>query len=194
MAKRPDLNSLGNKELDDAEKQFHMFEKNVKSLTLDRMNEASKEEVEPIVKLSQKDIARSPDIYLKPARRIACAEKFNEDYRQQYEFDKQYVHFTAENREVKGDKIEFWTKPYAGIPAEFWEVPHGKPVWAPRYVAERIKGCTYHRLKMEQKIIGINELGGQEYGQMVADQTIQRLDALPVSGRKSVFMGETNFG
>lgn len=67
-----------------------------------------------------------------------------------------------------------------------------KAIWAPRYVAEQIKKCNYHRLRTEDRsIIGGDERGNQYTGQMVVDSTIQRLDALPVSTRKSVFMGAT---
>ena len=192
VKERPETNTLGNKELDKAEKQFEAFDENIKSLTLDRMNQAPKLETEPQTKLSQQDIARAQDIYIKPFKTIGCREKFNEDYRQDYEFAKQNVQFTAENKEIIGDKIELWTKPFAGVPAMFWQVPVNKPVWGPRYLAERIKGCTYHRLKMEETPTNTNQFG-QEYGKMAVDTTIQRLDATPVSQRKSVFMGAVNF-
>ena len=77
------------------------------------------------------------------------------------------------------------------MPAEFWEIPPNKPVWGPRYLAERIKGCSYHRLSMElnEKNIVSGDGMGQYFGQMVADKVIQRMDAIPVSNRKSIFMG-----
>jgi len=75
------------------------------------------------------------------------------------------------------------------MPAEEWKVPVNKPLWAPRYVAERIKGCKYHRLVMQQSTSTSADGMGQYYGSMVADTTIQRLDAIPMSTRKSVFMG-----
>jgi hypothetical protein len=34
---------------------------------------------------------------------------------------------------------------------------------------------------------------GQYYGQMAADKIVQRLDAFPVSKRKSLFMGANEF-
>ena len=76
--------------------------------------------------------------------------------------------------------------------AEWWEVPTNKPIWAPRYVAERIKGCTYHRLTMQDRAISTDGMGTYT-GQMIADTTIQRLDAHPVAQRKSVFMGASGF-
>lgn len=190
---RPQTNTLGNIELDKAEKQFEAFEDNIKGMTLDRMNCAPKLELEPQTQLSQKELAKSPDIYLKPFKTIGSREKFNEDYREQYEFDKQMVCFIAENNEIKGDRIELWTKPYAGVPAMFWHVPVNKPVWGPRYLAERIKACTYHRLKMDEKTITGQNQYGQEYGQMAVDTIINRLDARPVSQQRSVFMGTSGF-
>ena len=185
---RPKVNSAGEQELERVEAQFHEFDKQVKDLTLDSMNKAPKVETEPLNRLSQKDIENSGDIYLKPIRSIGSKEKFNEDFRNDYNFAKEYVRFIAENKEIIGETIELWTKPFAGLPAEYWKVPTGKPIWAPRYVAERIKGCSYHRLVMQQSQTSADGMGTY-FGNLVADTTVQRLDALPVSTRKSIFMG-----
>ncbi len=191
---RPKANSsLAQKEMDKVEKQFEQFDNQVKELTLDRMNEAPKTEVEPQTKLSQKDLSRAKDIYLKPERSIGCKEKFNEDYREQYNFAKEYVQFTAENKELIGETLELWTKPFAGIPAEFWRVPANKPLWGPRYLAEQIKKCSYHRLVMQNHNMVGSDGMGTYYGNMAADTTVQRLDAIPVSQKRSVFMGAVNF-
>jgi len=193
MAEKPKAKtSLVEKELDKLEKQFEAYDTNVKELTLDRMNMAPKQETESQTKLSQKDIEKSKDIYLKPRRSIGSKEKFNEDYRKDYEFSKEYVYFTAENKELIGDSMEFWTKPFPGLPAEEWVVPANKPVWAPRYVAEQIKSCKYHRLRMDNTVTGADG-HGQYYGSMAVDTTVQRLDAIPVSKKRSVFMGASNF-
>jgi len=191
MTEKPKL--TGNKELDKAQDQFEAFDKNIKDLTLDRMNMAPKQEVEPQTKLSSNEIAKSKEIYLKPKRTIGSKEKFNEDYRKDYEFDKEYVNFIAENKEIIGETIDLWTKPYAGLPAEWWEVPVNKPVWGPRYLAERIKGCRYHRLVMQQNVSTGGDGYGQYYGSMAVDTSVQRLDAMPVSSRKSIFMGAKSF-
>lgn len=184
--------SLAEKELDKAESQFKEFDENIKNLTFDRMNESSKLEQEPIHKIAQSDISGSKDIYLKPHRSISSREKFNENYRKEYEFAKQYVYFIAEHREIIGEDIDTWTKPFAGMAAEWWKVPVGKPVWAPRYVAERIKGCSYHRLTMQNTITDSSGMG-QFYGTLAVDTTIQRLDALPATKTKSIFMGASSF-
>ena len=186
-------NSLAATEMDKAEKQFDQFTEQVQSMTLDRMNEAPKLETEPQTKLSQNEIARSKDIYLKPFKTIGTREKFNENFRASWEFDKEYVHFTAENKEIIGETIEMWTKPYAGIPAEFWKVPVNKPIWGPRYLAEQIKRCSYHRLKMDESQTVGSDGRGVYYGQMAVDNTIQRMDAMPVSSRKSIFLGASGF-
>lgn len=188
MAKKPETNSLGNQELDKAEKQFEAYEQNIKDLTLDRMNQAPKLEIEPQTKIAQVDIAKSREIYLKPEKTIQSKEKFNEDYREEYNFAKEYVQFTAENKEIIGESIELWTKPFAGIPCELWKVPVNRPVWGPRYLAERLKACQYHRLTMQERPVSGDSMG-QYYGHMVADNIVQRLDAIPVSSRKSIFMG-----
>lgn len=189
-AKRP---SVAEQELEKLENQFDAHAREVEQLTLDRMNMAPKLELEEQTKLSQNQISESKDIYLKPHRSIGSQEKFNEDYRSQYNFDKEFVYFIAENNEIIGEDIDIWTKPYAGMPAEWWKVPVNKPVWAPRYVAEQIKRCSYHRLKMDQKVITGGDGAGQYTGGVTVDSIVNRLDARPASKRKSIFMGSNNF-
>jgi hypothetical protein len=191
MAKKD--GSLAEAELEKAEKQFEAYDKQIKDLTLDRMNTAPKEDKEPQTKLAQKDIDKSKYIYLKPAKAIGSREKFNEAYREAYNEAKEYVQFIAENKEIIGETIEMWTKPFAGMPAEFWQVPTNKPVWGPRYLAEQIKRCTYHRLIMQQNTVTNQDGYGQYYGAMAVDSIINRLDAIPVSSKKSIFMGASSF-
>ncbi len=184
--------SLAEKELQKADEQFKAFDENVQALTLDRMNQAPKLDQEPIHKIAQADISQSKDIYLKPHRSISSVEKFNEKYREEYNHAKEYVYFIAEHREIIGEDIDAWTKPFAGMPAEWWKVPVGKPVWAPRYVAERIKGCSYHRLTMQNTVTDSSGMG-QFYGTLAVDTTVQRLDALPATKKRSIFMGASGF-
>jgi len=191
MTQKPRLsNSQAQNDLDKAEKQFEAFEESIQNMTLDRMNQAPKQETEPQTKLSQKDIERSKEIYLKPVTSITSRDKFNERFRADYEFEKEYVQFIAEHNELKGEVIETWTRPRGGIPAEFWKVPTNKPVWGPRYLAEQIKRKNYHRFVMQQHVM-THSLGGvgEMYGSMAVDTIIQRLDARPVSSKKSIFMG-----
>lgn len=193
MIDKPKLKSGSEKELEKAQEQLDAFEQNVKELTLDHMNSASKEEVEPQTKLSQNEIAKSKDIYLKPKRSISSKEKFNEKFRDAYNFDKEYVHFIAENKEIIGETIELWTKPYAGMPAEEWAVPVNKPLWGPRYLAEQIRRCTYHRLIMDESAPIGSDATATYCGRMVADKTVSRLTAEPVVNARSVFMGSNTF-
>lgn len=194
MAEKPiPKSSEADKELTRLENQFDKFNEQVNQLTLDRMNEAPKKEHEPQTKIAQSDIADSKDIYLKPFRTIMSKEKFNENFRSDYQFAKEYVFIIAENYEIKGELIEMWTKPFPGIPAEFWKIPVNKPLWTPRYVAEQLKRCSYHRLSMDEKRISGQNQFGSEYGQFVVDETINRIDARPASKKKSIFMGSNIF-
>jgi hypothetical protein len=177
------------KEIQKLSDQFDAHEEQVKNLINDR-SEAKKEDVEPQTKLSQKEIEKSNDIYLKPERSISASDKFNEKFREDYNFAKEYVQFIAEHREIIGETIEAWTRPFGGMPAEFWKVPTNRPVWGPRYLAERIRKCTYHRLTMKQDVMTERSGYGTMYGQMVADTIVERLSAIPVSPRKSIFMGK----
>jgi len=191
--KRPELNSTGELELQKVEKQLNEFTEEVNQINFNRMDLTRKPEVEQQTKLSQSQIANSKEVYLKPFKKVSCQEKFNENFRNAYEYDKEYVHFIAENKEIIGECIDMWTKPYAGMPAEEWKVPVNTPVWAPRYVAEQIKRKYYHRMVMKDIPTGQDHAATYQ-GTMVVDTTIPRLDAYPASsGKKSIFMGSTNF-
>ena len=180
------------KELEKAAENFEMYDKSVKDLVLDRANEPPKQETEPQTKMSQQEIRNSKDIYLKPKRTISSREKFNEKYRDEYNHAKEYVQFIAEHKELIGEDIELWTKPFPGVPAEEWQVPTNKPIWGPRYLANQIKRKYYHRLKTENRPTN-SEGGVQYYGAMTVDTTVQRLDAQPVSQKRSIFMGSGAF-
>lgn len=190
---KPKVNSEAQKELDKAQSQFDAFDQEIKSMTLDRMNSAEKLEVEPQTKIAQSDLENMKDIYLKPFRTISSKEKFNEKFRSSYEFDKQYVNFIAENKEIIGEAIDLWAKPYPGLPAEEWKVPVNKPVWAPRYVAEQIKRKNYHKLSMENRQATSSDAMGVYTGNLVVDKVVQRLDAYPHTKKKSIFMGSNSF-
>lgn len=197
---RPRLNSDSAKELDKLDDQFQAFDKQVKDLTNDRMNAAPLQEVEAQTKLSQEDIAKSKEIYLKPKRSLGPGvepksgkrELFNEKFREDWNYSKEFVQFIAEHREIIGEIIETWTKPFPGVNTEYWEVPTNKPVWGPRYLAEQIRRKVYHRLIMDNRPTEVMGTGTM-YGGLVVDKTIARLTAEPVSTRKSIFMGDRAF-
>jgi hypothetical protein len=199
---KPKVSSgFAQKELDKAEKQFEKFEKEIKDCTLDRMNAAPKEDVEQQTKTSNREAQKADGIWLKPEKfhgpgvdpKTGKVEQFNEKFRSDYNFKKEYVKFIAENKEIIGESLELWTKPFPGVNAEFWKVPVNTVVWGPRYLAEQIKGSSYHRLRMdENKITGYNAAGSMT-GQLVVDNIVQRLDAIPVSDKKSIFMGASSF-
>lgn len=193
-AQKPQLsNSKSQKELDRADAEFKKFDAELKEMTLDSVNTAPKEDKEDQTKLSQKEIQKSKDIYLKPDRSIASVEKFNEKFRESYNFQKEYVNFVAENHEIIGETIEKWTKEFPGQPAEFWKIPTNKPVWGPRYLAESLKRCSYRIFSMdERQVVGADGMGSYT-GKIIVDSVKQRLDAHPVSTRKSVFMGASGF-
>lgn len=192
--KKPEVSSeFARKELDKAAEQVDRFNESVNNLTLDRMREAPKLETEMQVPMSQREMQNAKDIYLKPRKSIGSTEKFNEKFRNHYKYQSEYVKFVAEHKEIIGEVIEMWTKPFPGVPAEFWEVPTNKPVFAPRYVAERIRGCSYHRLKSQDSTVVSSDGLATYHGAIVADCEVQRLDAMPVSNRKSIFMGSEDF-
>lgn len=193
MAGRPKVNSDSQNELDKIEKQSDEFNQNIQTMTIDRMNAAPLTEQEPQTKIAQKDLDKIKDIYLKPKRTIGSKEKFDEKWRDKYNFEKEYVCFIAENKEIIGESIEMWTKPFPGMPAEFWEVPTNKPIYGPRYLAEQIHSRKYHRFVMQRNVSAGGDHMGEYYGSMAVDTTINRLDAQPATTKKSIFMGESSF-
>ena len=187
------------KELDKVEEQFKAREENFKGLTLDNMNTAPIAENE--YKLSQAEVGNSTDVYLKPVKSIGpgvhpktgVQEKFNEKFRSHYEFQKEYVNFTAYNNMITGEDIEIWTKPFPGLNCEMWKVPCNKPIWGPRYLAEQLTRCRHHNLTMKKDTITGGDGMGTYHGTIVAKETVQRLDAQPVIKQKSIFMGSNKF-
>lgn len=186
---KPKVNSQAEKELDKAQEQFDNFDKQVKDMTMDRMNSSPREETESQIRMSNREIQAVKDHYLKPHKVIGCRDKFNEKFRSEYNYAKTYVPFIAENNELKGETLDIWTRPFPGMPAEEWLVPTNKPVWGPRYLAEQIKRKYYHRMKMDESTMTSADGTAKYYGQMAVDTTVQRLDARPVNQGKSVFMG-----
>lgn len=186
--------SLAEKELDRLDNQFKDYEEQVKSLDMNTLASAPKEEKEPQTRLSQNQIADAlvKPMYLKPRYSIGSPQKFNEKFREQWEFAKQYVPFIAEHNE-SGDTIEIWTRPFGGVPAEFWQVPVNKPIMGPRHLAEQIKSRTYRRLVTDESRKTSSDGTGEWFGQMVAQKTINRLDAMPVTNKRSIFMGDNAF-
>jgi hypothetical protein len=194
MVEKPKpTSSLAEKELNKVEKQLEEFDDQVKSLTLDRMNCAPKLEKDRDSARSQQEISNSKTIYLKPVRSISSREKFNENYREEYEKVKKYVEFEAKHNEIKGEKLELWTKPFAGMPAEFWNVPVGVSVSAPQYVKNRIDECYYHKLSMQQNVSNGTDGMGEYYGSMVVDNVVQRLETLNIKKNPRIYMGSRNF-
>ncbi len=121
-------NSDAQNEIERVKEQFDTFDEKIKDMTMDRMNAAPKQEVEPQTKLSDKQIDKFPDHYLKPVKKISDRQVFNEDFRSEWNFQKEYVNFIAEHKECIGENIEIWTHPFGGVGAEYWEVPTNKPV------------------------------------------------------------------
>jgi len=176
------------KEMDKLQKQVDEFDSQVKEMTLDQMNQAPKLEQEPQTKLSTREIDKSNKVWLKPERWIADGQKFNTRFEEKWNYQKEYVQFIAEHKEIIGEAIEIWTHPFGGKGAEFWKVPTNAPVWGPRYLAEQIRKCVYHRLRMDQGVTG-RDSQGSYFGNMVVDITVPRLTAEPVATGRSVFMG-----
>lgn len=190
MAQPPKLVAGTQKELEKLDHQFDSYKKQLDNLTLDEMNKAPLKEEPPQIERSVAETRKIEAPYIKPVRSISGREKFNEKYRSDWEHDKQYVLIEAENKMIIGEQVEMWTKPYAGIPAEFWNIPVNKPINVPRYVANQIKGAKHHELHMDDTKTISSDAIAEYQGVMVAKKTIQRLDARKPEMNLSISMGK----
>lgn len=177
MVDRPKLVSESQKELDKVEAQFDQFEKQMQALSGQGNPVTEREEQS---KLSSKEQNNTDAPYIKPNRTIGSKEAFNEKFRATYDYSKQYVRVIAENNEIKGETIEVWTKPFPGVPAEFWKVPVNKPIYIPRYLASQIATRVYNKYVMEDRPTHM-EGGGTFYGSLIAKETMRRLDCRPAA-------------
>lgn len=178
---KPKVNSDSQKELDRVEKQFEQFNEQAQSMTLEAMNKAPLKDIEQQTKLSNREMNRDDAPYIKPVRSLSGTDKFNEKYRKDWEHAWEYVKCVVENLEIIGERVQKWTKKFAGDPAHFWEIPVNKPIYLPRFVAEELSKCWYHRLKMDESMTSPNGNGITHYGAIVAEQRVHRLNCRPVN-------------
>ena len=171
-----------NKSLEKAKQQIEDFEAQVKAITPDPQGKLPVLQEEQQTKLAQRQIDQIDGILLKPSRSISSKEKFNENFREDYEFARQNVRFIAENKEIIGEAIELWTKSFPGTTCEFWTVPVNKVVIGPRYLAEQIAKKAYTKYVMEENVRTGSDYAGEYTGAMVATHRIQRLEARPAAG------------
>jgi len=184
---KPKVSASAQRHLDKTEAQFEKYSEQLTSMAQNDIRSLPVKEEEMQTKLSSREIHRDNAIYLKPERTIPDGQKFNEAFAKEYEFDCQLVNFIAEHKEIIGEKIELWTHPYGGKGASFWKVPVNKPVWGPRYLAEQIKESRYVKYISEQAPNMPNTNSMQMYGGIIAETQVQRLDAHPVSTKKTFF-------
>lgn len=175
MARKPNISSRSEQELNKAEKQLEKFTDQVKSLTIDEVSKAPVVEKEQQTLLSKREANAKEAPYIKPNRSIHSKEKFNEKFREDYENGRKYVKCIVENNEIIGESVQFWIKKWPGTSAEEYTVPVNKPVYIPRYVAEHLASRSYHRLVMQDK--QPHEIvEGEPMGTMVAKETKHRID------------------
>lgn len=179
VARKPKVNSKGDQELKRADEQFNKFEEQVKSLTHDEISKAKIVEMEPQTKLSTREIEKSDAPYIKPVRAIFSTEKFNEAFRKERDDGWKYVKCIVENNEIQGERIEKWTKRWTGEPAHFWQIPVNKPIYLPKFLAEELQNCCYHRLVMEEASQSNND-GSSLTHSLVSKETRHRIDCRSV--------------
>lgn len=186
MSERPRVNSKGQQELDKVADQFEDYSSQIRKISDNVTDAPQASDYNPSTKISAREAHRAARI-MKPTKTIGSKERFNEAYRGEYEEAKKYVTCIVENFEFSG-KIDCWTKPFPGMPAEYWELPCGTPIIVHRYVADRISQCSYRRLSMDDTPSPTNYVESDRLGAIVVAETKRRLDARPV-GSAFVAMG-----
>lgn len=172
---RPRLNQEGQSILDKLDTSISSITKEAEKLDPSTIKSV---ETEQQTKLSKREERNLPAHYLKPVRSVNTKERFNENYRKDWEKGWEYVRVVVENREIIGEAVEVWTKKFAGDPANFWKVPVNTPVYIPRLLAEQLSKCHYIRYKMEDRVTQADSYG-QYTGAMVAETTVDRLVCRP---------------
>jgi hypothetical protein len=190
MDKRPRVNSEGQKKLEEVQAQLDHVVENARAVdSVEQREFLPRREREEQTKLSSAE-QRKNIIVLKPIKTLfAVGQKFDENFREDYNYDKQYVDFIYEHNEEKGSTLEIWTRPYPGVPAEFWLVPANKPVSGPRYLKNQIDNMTYITRKyVEQKSVG-SDYAGQYVGALEVQNVEERASTKEVSKKVKIFMG-----
>ena len=148
---------LHGKVLEDAEKNFLNFQKEVASINpLD--SNVPLEEKDPYTKLSKKEMQAADAPYITPVRELSRPNvaKYGEQGKFHYNsaHDKlreegwRYIKVTVDNYEAVGQTIEMWTGEWGCEPGYLWHVPVNKPIRIPVFLAKQIKGCRYHEIVM----------------------------------------------
>lgn len=187
MKDKPNVNEQGLEELKKVEKQIKTYQEQLKELRLDKSDLSKLKEEEPQTKMSTRQAQAADALVLKPIRTISRKSNFNEKFIDEYNHAAEPVRFIAENKMIIGEKIELWTGEFGGKALEFWEVPVNKVVIGPRYLADRIAKCRHSIFVMEKTVNSADGMG-QYYGSMAVEQVVNRLDAKPVSSKKTLFM------
>ncbi len=149
---------LNDKVLQDAEKNFREFQKEINSFNpFDK--EVPLEEKDPYTKLSRREMQLADAPYIIPTREmmrpnvVKCGEAgkahYNTAHDKLREDGWKYIKVTVDNYESVGQTIEMWTGLWGCEPGYFWLVPTNKPIWIPLFLAKQIKGCRYHEIVMK---------------------------------------------
>ena len=176
MSRKPNI-SRSEQQLEKAAEKFDEFAQQVKSLSVDEKANLPSQETEPQTKLSKKEANSLDAPVIKPNRAIFSKEKFNEKMRSEYEVRSKLVKCIVENNEIIGERIEKWTKRWPGEPAHFWQIPVNKPIYLPKFLAEELQNCCYHRLVMEE---APQTAEGALTHSLVSKETRHRLDCRSV--------------
>lgn len=191
MAKMPQVNEEGRKELAKADVQFNEVKRDFKETVTEVIERTiSLPECVPDhdIRRSTKELKQADVLVLKPLKSISDKSKFNEKYRKEWEEAWTYVKAIVENHEIIGESVECWTKKFPGDPAHFWRVPVNKPVMMPRLLAQQLAECKYHRIVMEEKAQSSGD-GLTFYGAAQAVEVRNRISARIIPESTKIAMG-----
>lgn len=188
--RRPRVDTQGQAQLTAVEENLNATIAQAKEVNpIEARHFAPKLEREEQTKLSSQEL-RKNIMVLKPVKVLfAVGQKFDEKFRDSYNYDKEYVDFVYEHQEEKGAPLEMWTKPYPGVPAEMWIIPANKSVSAPRYVQKQIDQMNYITRKYVDKAQVGSDFAGSYHGALEVENVVDRATTREVSKKVNVFMG-----
>jgi hypothetical protein len=148
---------LHGKVLEDAERNFMEFQKEIASINpLDK--NVPLEEKDPYTKLSKREMELADAPYITPVREQARPNiakygdagksHYNTNHDKLREESWKYIKVTVDNYESIGQTIEMWSATWGCEPGYLWHVPVNRPIRIPVFLAKQIKSCRYHEIVM----------------------------------------------
>jgi len=137
-------------------------QKEMNSLTVDKIVDTAPKETETEMKTDWKAVAQKEGIqYIEPVRKMQAFGKLPDKWKSKHARDWEYVKGIFENQVNPNEPIKFTFCKWPGDPDCMWSIPANVPVYVPRMVAKLLSGekdedtgiqaMQYHEFKHIEK-------------------------------------------